>query len=40
MDSSGGRGEHTENGDILPIGSPAAVGNFSGYCVGNSLHLA
>ena len=40
MDNSGGRGERTENGDILPIGSPAGVGDFSGYWVGNPLHLA
>ena len=31
MDSSGGRGERTENGDISPTGSPAGVGDFSGY---------
>ena len=36
MDNSGGRGERTENGAIPPTGSPAGVGDFSGYCVGES----
>ena len=36
MDNSGGRGERTENGAIPPTGSPAGVGDFSGYWVGES----
>ena len=36
MNNSGGRGERTKNGDISPTGSPAGVGDFSGYWVGES----